>query len=449
MTDCIREPAREIPIRDHADVVVIGGSCTGVFAAVRAARMGCSVILCEEMNALGGTAVLGLVNIWHTLRDIQDKNQIIAGLTQEMLERLDRQGALTVSRSRSSTYNFNPNELAIELDALAAENRIRIRLHTRVCQVIAEENRIRAVLIEDGDGRGAITGGFFIDCSGDGDVAGYLGLEAYTHPYIQPPTACFHLLGDMTGVPLDKLIHEHGAAFGLEDDWGWYTFVSGCDGITMRADNHIFGLRCDRAADLTEAEQIGRRQMRALVSLLRQYGRKDTRYALTNIPASLGIRESVHYRTRFQAQELALLTGTRYDAPICNGTYPTDIHHADNMAITFRYLDGTETTIWGKNTRTEQGNWRERCGITTPPADYYQVPFDVLVQERWQNFLCAGRMLHADMGAYGALRVMVNLNQLGEAAGCAAACCLDASQSIQALDGRTVTAALRKGGSAL
>ena len=78
-----------------------------------------------------------------------------------------------------------------------------------------------------------------------------------------------------------------------------------------------------------------------------------------------------------------------------------------------------------------------------------EVPFDVLVGESFGNFAAAGRMINADTGAYGALRVMVNLNQLGEAAGAAAALCLERGETMQTLNGRCVTAALRKGGSAL
>ena len=58
-------------------------------------------------------------------------------------------------------------------------------------------------------------------------------------------------------------------------------------------------------------------------------------------------------------------------------------------------------------------------------------------------------MLNADSGAFGALRVMVNLNQLGEAAGCAAAACLDSQKAIFDIDGTAVRALLRKGGSAV
>lgn len=447
--DTIFEPARQIPVIREADVCVLGGSCTGVFAAIRAARLGMRVLLIEKEGMLGGAAVGGLVNIWHTLMDTENREQIIAGLTEEVISRLKNRRALTVQNNRSSTYNFNPMELTILLDELIRENGVSLMLHTAYSSVMAEGERVKAVFVENKDGRGAVKASFFIDATGDALAARDLGLPLYTHDYIQPPTPVFHLQGNLHGVDVDGLIREHGAEFGLPDDWGWSTHVAGLEGISMRADQHIFGLRCDRADDLTRAEAEGRRLVRGLVSLLQAYGRSDTHYAISNLCSSLGIRETVHVRTRFRAEEGPLLTGQRYDDPVLNGTYPVDVHHSDDGGISFKYLDGTRTTIWGKGTRTETGNWREEAGLSGPPATYYQVPFSILAGERYGNFAAAGRMVNADTGAYGALRVMVNLNQLGEAAGAAADLCLERGETMQTLDGRCVTAALRKGGSAL
>lgn len=447
--DFICEPERNIPVIEEADVCICGGSCTGLFAAVRAARLGCSVVLCEETNVLGGVAVNGLVNVWHTLWDIHQKEQIIAGLTEEMLERLKRRDALYKREQIPASYHFNPAELAFELDRLAAECNIRVRLHTKVCGVSTRDGAVDAVFIEDQDGRGAIRAGFFIDCTGDGDVMKLLSMPCFTNQWIQPPSACCHLLGELEQVDIPKLVSEHAAEFGLENDWGWSSPVAGCPGLTMRADHHVFGVRCDRAADLTRAEQIGRSQMRGFLDLLRKYGRSDTHYAITNIASYIGVRETVHYTTKFKAERLPLFSGAQYPDVIAKGTYPSDVHHGNNMGITFWYLDGTRLTSYGRNTRMETGNWREEHQIKGAPAAYYQVPFSILVQERWRNLIPAGRMLNADSGAFGALRVMVNLNQMGEAAGCAAAICLQENRAIYEIDGCKVRALLKKGGSAL
>ena len=47
------EEARNIPVADEADVIVIGGGLAGVSAAVAAARNGASVILIEKSIILG------------------------------------------------------------------------------------------------------------------------------------------------------------------------------------------------------------------------------------------------------------------------------------------------------------------------------------------------------------------------------------------------------------
>ena len=170
--DTIFEPARQIPVTAEADVCVVGGGCTGVFAAIRAARLGASVILLEGQNHLGGAATSGLVNIWHTLLDMNNKEQIIAGLTDETLRRLDLRGAVThTPESRSGTYNFNPCELMILLDEMTAEAKIRVMFHTQYCALSHEGDEIKAVIAENKSGRQAIRAKFFVDCTGDGDLA--------------------------------------------------------------------------------------------------------------------------------------------------------------------------------------------------------------------------------------------------------------------------------------
>lgn len=76
------------------DICVLGGSCTGVFAAVRAARLGARVAIVEKQNAFGGVATNAFVNIWHSLKDAEFKREIIAGLTAEVIDRLSARDAV-------------------------------------------------------------------------------------------------------------------------------------------------------------------------------------------------------------------------------------------------------------------------------------------------------------------------------------------------------------------
>lgn len=134
-------PARDVSVIETCDVCVIGGSCTGVFAAVRAAEMGAKVVLVEKQNTFGGVATSGLVNLWHKLESNDGSRQIIAGLTGLILDRLKRIGA-----AGPSPYGFtlNSQELKIELDRLVVDTgvipaEIEGRRHIRAIMDIARK----------------------------------------------------------------------------------------------------------------------------------------------------------------------------------------------------------------------------------------------------------------------------------------------------------------------
>ena len=275
-----------------------------------------------------------------------------------------------------------------------------------------------------------------------------LQIPSYYSKRIQPPSACFYLQGHINGNELAHIIINHGKEVGMDDDWGWSTFVVNSP-LTMRADNHVFNVVCNRADDLTYSEIEGRRQMRAFVSLLKKYGNPSEKYNLISSCSQIGIRESVHYETNFRANEMDLLCGTRYDNAIMNGTYRVDIHHSHDNGITFKELTGEMQTYYGKQSKQVLGNWRDDLHLTGDYAKFYQVPFDLLVGNEYTNFIPVGRMINADESAFGALRVMVNLNQLGEAAGVAAYTAIDSNIELQNIKGSDIRNLLKKGGSAL
>ena len=93
----------------------------------------------------------------------------------------------------------------------------------------------------------------------------------------------------------------------------------------------------------------------------------------------------------------------------------------EGPGITFFYLDGRRERMVqaeGGEIRWEKGRW---LPDDEPCATWYEVPYRALVPKGSVNVLCAGRMVDSTRDAYGALRVMVNCNQMGETAGLAAA----------------------------
>ncbi len=107
------------------DVAVIGGSTTGVFAAVRAAEKGMKVALVENNALFGGTATAGFVPVWHSMQSLDGSKTVIGGLTKTILDRLGARGeAITHNENKTPvwrTSSLNVAALSIALDELVME----------------------------------------------------------------------------------------------------------------------------------------------------------------------------------------------------------------------------------------------------------------------------------------------------------------------------------------
>ena len=438
------EPAREIPVVGEFDLCVLGGSCTGVFAAIRAARLGLSVAIVEKMGSFGGVATLSLVNVWHTPLDEVFKKRIFAGLTQEVIDRMKIRNTVSEKLDNASVgWRFNSAELQIELDELISENSVSPWLHSSFVAPIVERGQLNAIVIENKDGREAIKARFFIDATGDGDLCHRLGLKTYLAARRQPSTTCasFSQWESLGETNWRLLIHEHAAEYHLPEGFAWGGSIPDSD-VFMLAGTRVYE-DCSTADGLTKAEIEGRRQVRAIQDILRRY-RPGSCLSLQTLPARIGIRETRHVRCLHQLNGGEVLHGRRFEDAIANGSYRVDIHHDDKPGITFRYLDGRE--VYARpGVPNQNGFWRV---ATASSPTYYQIPYRSLVpQGPFDNLLAAGRFIDADTVAHGAIRVMVNMNQTGEAAGVAAYLAIKNQCAARDVETETLRATLSDGGS--
>ena len=429
------DAVRGVPVTAEAptdfDVVVAGGSCTGVFAALRAAEAGAKVALVEMSGGFGGTATQGLVPVWHSLYSTDGKRQIIAGLTETVEKELVRRGEARMNSPDNPAVGAYLNVAGLQLlldEMVLARPRITPFLHTRLAAAECDRfGHVTAAIVADKSGLRRLRGKFFIDATGDADLCRFAGLPTWklAKNEIQGHSLCAILAGAdaiKRAYPAfsfhEIMKPEYGAKLGHA--FGWEAPVVGADGLVFLAYTRVSNCDPSLPDDLTRAELEARAQLRRIVDAVnRAFPMPEgKRLSVVSIAPHIGLRESCHIEAQYRVTTEDILYGRRFDDCAARGSYRVDIH--EGGGITFRYLDGREEKqiVEADGTsRWECGRWRESAADM---PTWYEIPFRSIVPKGAENLLAPDRALDCERDAYGACRVMVNCNQLGEAAGRAA-----------------------------
>ncbi len=449
--DYIIEEKRRTPVIDTVDIVVLGGGCTGSFAAIRAARLGAKVAVVERTGCFGGVATNSFVCVWHTLTDVHYQRQIIAGLTQEVIERLSRipngikifppeEGKTPFREPYYAVNHLNTEELKIELDTMIMEAGVHPYLHTRYVAPYKEEGKLAGAIIENSSGRSVLKARFFIDATADGYVGADMGMETYRHETLQPATTAARVSGWERLANPNEILHldKNKARLGIRA--GWDDIMPGAHNVRNWFKSQYSG-DCSNADTLTIGEIEGRRQVREMMNILREQDPNGKELSLVALSSVIGIRETRQLVCRYRLTQDDLLYGKPFEDAIGYCAYPIDIHTPGEPTRLF-YLDGTMSL--GSPLRTELGKWRKDDG--EPPA-YWQIPYRSMLPGNIGNLLICGRAIDAEKGAFGALRVMISLNQTGEAAGVAAYEALASGKTVKTIDFPSFRNKMKNGGS--
>ncbi len=410
----LREPARETPVLHETEVLVVGGGSAGVAAAVAAARRGADVLLVERHGYLGGLATGGLIILLLTLDDGRGR-QAVAGLCQEVVERLDarsasfhpapeewgREDADLVERDRRwglvwgrgphrvrYSVAYDPAMLKGELDALAQESGAGILLHAWACEPVLEEGRIAALTFQGKSGRFAVRARVVIDASGDGDVFFGAGCAHETERVL--PWMWFTAGGVDVG-------RAQAAGAGC-----FQTIGPGKVLFPWGSIEKVGRIDATRPEELTRAELECRRRVLAEFDRLRREVPGFADAHLCEIADQLGITESRR------------LTGRRVLSR-------DDMDRAlpDAVAVT--------------------GHWTRYGAL-------YHIPYDALLPREVPNLLVAGRCISADHRVHHATKEIPACMATGEAAGAAAALAVRAGVDPAELDPAPLRASLADGG---
>ncbi|MFC0532033.1 FAD-dependent oxidoreductase [Phytohabitans kaempferiae] len=412
--------------RAHHDVVVVGGGPAGIAAAVAAARQGVSVALLERFGALGGNLTSGLVGPCMTSFDADGSTQVITGIFDEFVRRMEAMGgAIHPSRTHAGdayagfiVYGhdkvtpFEPEAAKFAATDLCREAGVEVSLQTAAADAELTGDRVTGVIAAEKGGIHAWPASVVIDASGDGDVAAAAGARMLhgrsSDGRTQPATLFFRVAG-VDDDAVEQYVADH-----LDDHRPFASIVARARaegrfpaprrgvGLYKTLRPGVWRINTTRVLDvdgtdsksLTAATIAGLDQARALLEFFRSDLPGFENAELFDTAATLGVRET----RRLAGVETLTVDDMRRppdSRAIAYCGYPVDIHDptGDGGGV---LEDGLLATVYG-------------------------IPYGALVPERIDGLLVAGRCLSATHEALAAVRVMPPAFATGEAAGIAAA----------------------------
>jgi FAD dependent oxidoreductase len=400
VTERVRLAERTVPVSSHADVIVVGGGAAGIAAAAAAARLGASTLLIERYGSLGGMATGGLIALLLTLDDGRGR-QVIAGICQEMVDRMQARGATfappatewaspdedLVERYRrwglvwgrgphSVRYNvaYDPEEFRLVANQLLIEAGVRIRLHTWAFEPILSDGRITHIATLSKAGLEAFECQAVVDASGDGDIFAAAG-ESFES------TSCVPWLWYRMGGVVDRHEAVERASGQFFPSLGGRFFEAPGRGRTLMpwgASDSV-----DRRIDATNPEDL--------------------------TWAELECRRLVME----QADKL------RREVPGFEGAYVSDVAwqlgvYESRRLLGKHQLVRSEEGVVFEDTVASTGNW-------TRYGQLYSVPLRSLQPQRVSNLLVAGRCISVDTVVHHSTKEIPACMATGQAAGVAAA----------------------------
>ena len=384
----IREPARDIPVVETADVLVVGGGPSGVAAAIAASRTGARTILVERYNHLGGLWTGGLVLpllSTHAINKQSDMTRTLYGVGGEILQRLQEMGMAI----REINPVVDPEATKYVLEVMLKESGVMPLYHCWASNVLVESDTIKAVLLETKSGRVAIRPKTVIDCTGDGDILHLAGEE---YDIMNYEMGLVHRLGNIDRINQDAPGYQ-------ELHIGGETPIPSVNWVNMTGGDYEDALDFRRLSELQQEHRI---EVWEGVQKIRSTPGYEEVFLL-DTAAQYGVRMSRILKGAYQLTLEDSMTFKSFD---------------DNIGISGAWIS--------LMFRSRQVPMKER--------PMWQIPYRALLPRKTKNLLVAGRCFSFEQALFQDARIIGTCLITGHGAGVGAGLASKSGDAVQELD---------------
>jgi hypothetical protein len=408
------------------DVLVCGGGCAGIAAALAAARRGAKTLLVERAGFAGGIITTVGLPFFDGIADIRTNRIVVRGIALELLSRsgVCAPEATSVKQHNPTVPNIEAFKLLADRLLLAESSRLKLLYHTIACDARVEGGRIAEVTLANKGGLTRVRPKVVIDCTGDADVAQWAGAPTEKAAELQPMTLHFRI-GHVNRQP--DLTKQCRLALEKAQARGELPMFYGPGMMFMFARDEIYihavrvpGDATD-PADFTRAEIQGRSDAWAMFEAWkRDVPGFENSYFISSGPF-IGVRETRRIVGQYVLTENDITSNRRFDDAIATGCWYLDLHP----------------------NKTTSGQANATPKVQPEP---YDIPYRSLLPQAVDNLLVAGRCHSATQLAASSTRVTCTAMAMGEAAGAAAAIAVAGNHSLHEIVPSALQGDLQKRG---
>ena len=416
----------EIPVKYRAEICVIGAGPSGVAAAVSAARLGKKVILLDANTFPGGLSTAARVPV---LMPYSDGHRILMkGFGEDFLQRLGTRGPLEAEHVKRV------------FDAMLGEAGVDVLYGCHFFAADCENGKIRSACFQSISGNFAVEAGLFIDASGDGALAVAVGCEYVVGGEAgetMPPTLCSLWTGFDWGAYLaggafshndENMLEKLSAAFASGElstpDWHHTGMTRLTPQLAGANIGHVFDVDVMDEQSVSQALVTARQQLVEYEAFYQKHIAGFEHACIAASGSMLGIRETRRILGEYVLCREDYLARRSFVDEIGRYNFPADIHPA--------------------HPTREMLEEHKRCfrGEGYKAGESYGIPYRSLIPRHTVNLLICGRCISCDRYVFASVRVIPGCFISGQAAGFAAALCVEKKCSPKELDSAQLRATM-------